>query len=407
MSLYYDNKHKKVYVRRDMIPNIQNRININNRHRYFNNNNSQINLNSGNHLDENKINEGLNVIDNLVNNNNDDNNIVEMNADEFIKRFGNSNNTNTNNSNNNVIEGPRGVPGLRGPEGPPGPQGPPGSIDIDQETLNNLKLLLKSKDKSYKNLLFGIKKTNITELNDNKISSTNFFKMMKNNEIGNKIIFDSFYLSPNILEINEYSSYNFIHNKKVEKFTNIYDHSDNQYFPVDYIPSGFPINVKNTKSVYNNLVIKNFSWNIIQNINENRYEDSSILAIVPNINEYQYKNINLTVNFELHGQIPINFTNNDNIYPYQNKNIKVSNPSKTCLYKVKNKKINKLNGFEEDQIIIPLNNLLDLYNILLCVRISIDNEDIYYLKGFNNNEKLTYGHIPFSQFILNFDYYLQ
>ena len=47
--------------------------------------------------------------------------------------------------------------------------------------------------------------------------------MMKNNDIGNKVIFDTFYLSPNILEINEHSTFNFIHEKKVEKFFRMYN----------------------------------------------------------------------------------------------------------------------------------------------------------------------------------------
>ena len=298
------------------------------------------------------------------------------------------------------------MPGLRGPPGPPGP---PGNSNIDEELIQDLKNMLKDYTcKTKKTLLYGIKKTNITDLNDKNMSSSNNLKIMKNNEIGNKIVFDSFYLSPNILEINEYSSYNFIHQKRVEKFTNIYDNTDIQYFPIDYTPSGIPINIKNSTSKYNNLILTNLSWNIMQNINDTKYEEANILGITPNINEFLYKNINLCINIELHGQIPSkSFNNRDNIIPYRNDNIKVSNPAKTCLFKAKTIKINKLNGLNENNIVIPLENLYNLYNSLLCIRITIDDDDIYCLKGFDNNEKLTYGHIPFNQFILNFDYYLQ
>lgn len=398
MSLYYDNKKNRIYVRRNNVNNIQQqRINNGERQRYFNETNSRINLNN---LDESKIDEGVNLIDNLVTNNNQQNDLVEININDFLDKF--------NKNNNNVIEGPRGLPGLRGPEGP---QGPPGVSNLDEDTVDELKNMLKY----YKNLritnktlLYGIKKTNITESNNNKFSSSTFFKMMKNNDIGNKVIFDTFYLSPNILEINEHSTFNFIHEKKVEKFINIFNKTDYQYFPIDYIPSGFPINIKNNNSRYNNLIINNLSWNIIQNINDSKYEETSILGIVPNIEEYLYKNINITLNFELHSQIPLQLLENkENIIPYRNNNVNVLNPSKTCLFEIKSVNINKLNGYLNENIVIPINNFYNLYNSLLCIRISLDDDEIYYLKGYNNNKKLTYGYIPFSQIILNFDYHLQ
>ena len=436
MSLFYDNKQNRVYVRRNQQnqPNQQSRnINrLNQRPIMMNQRNNQNNIfNNRNNMniDDSKVDEGVNIIDNLINNgqNNSNSDLVEMDVNEFMNQFNNQKQSQNNNQANsqaqnsqannqqnnlNLLEGPRGMPGLRGPPGPPGP---PGSSNLDESMIEDLKNMLKeysdnSKRDKYnvKTLLYGIKKTNITELNDKKLSSSNNLKIMKNNEIGSKIIYDSFYLSPNILEINEYSSYNFIHEKKVEKFINIYDENDYQYFPIDYTPSGFPINIKNSKSKYNNLIITNVSWNIIQNINDTKYEEANILGITPNINEMAYKNINLSVNFELHSQIPLHLlSNRENIIPYRNVNIKVANPSKTCLFKVQNIKINKLNGFRENNIVIPLNNFYNLFNSLLCVRVSLDEDDIYYLKGFDANEKLNYGHVPFSQFILNFDYYLQ
>jgi len=433
MSLFYDNKQNRVYVRRNQQnqPNQQSRnINRPNQRPMMNQRNNQNNIfNNRNNMniDDSKVDEGVNIIDNLLNNgqnnsNNYNSDLVEMDVNEFMNQFNNQKQPQNNNqvnsqannqqNNLNLLEGPRGMPGLRGPPGPPGP---PGSSNLDESMIEELKNMLKeysdnSKRDKYnvKTLLYGIKKTNITELNDKKLSSSNNLKIMKNNEIGSKIIFDSFYLSPNILEINEYSSYNFIHEKKVEKFINIYDESDYQYFPIDYTPSGFPINIKNNKSKYNNLIITNVSWNIIQNINDTKYEEANILGITPNINEMAYKNINLSINFELHSQIPLHLlSNRENIIPYRNVNIKVANPSKTCLFKVQNIKINKLNGFRENNIVIPLNNFYNLFNSLLCVRVSLDEDDIYYLKGFDANEKLNYGHVPFSQFILNFDYYLQ
>lgn len=384
MSLYYDNKQNRIYVRRNTINNRDHQI-INNsdRERYFNSTNSRINLN---------------------NNNNINDNLVEMSISDFLDKF--------NSNQNNIIEGARGLPGLKGLQGEKGIQGPPGDSYFDENTAEELKLLLKNYNKNpvenVKSLLYGIKKTNITETINNKYSSSSYFKMMKNNDIGNNVVFDTFYLSPNILEINEHSSNNFIHSKKVEKFVNIFKKKEYQYFPIDYIPTGFPINIKNNQSRYNNIIIKNLSWNIIQNINEFKYESTNILSIVPNIYEFLYKNVNLTLNFELHSQIPLHLlSSNENIIPYRNSNVKVLNPSKTCLFEIKDFKIDSLNGFSDEVIKIPIKNYYNLFNTLLCIKVSIDEDEVYNLKGYNNNQKLTYGYIPLSQIILNFDYYLQ
>ena len=405
MSLYYDNKQNRIYVRRNTINNRdQQIINSGNRNRYFNNTNSRINLN--NNDNNNSFNQQMNEINNIVNeeNNNSNDNLVEMSISDFLDKF--------NSNQNNVIEGPRGLPGLRGPQGEKGIQGPPGNSYLDENTAEELKLLLKDyHNKSFKNvksLLYGIKKTNITETVNNKYSSSSYFKIMKNNHIGNNVVFDTFYLSPNVLEINEHSSNNFIHDKKVEKFVNVFKKSDYQYFPVDYIPTGFPINIKNNHSRFNNIIINNLSWNIIQNINESKYESTNILGIVPNIYEFLYKNISLTLNFELHSQIPLQLlSSNENIIPYRNNNVKVLNPSKTCLFEIKNFKVDNLNGFSDESIKIPIKNYYNLFNTLLCIRISIDDDEVYNLKGYNNNQKLTYGYIPLNQIILNFDYYLE
>ena len=124
--------------------------------------------------------------------------------------------------------------------------------------------------------------------------------------------------------------------KKIEKFTNINDEKDIQYFPIDYIPSGFPVNLINSHKKYKKLIIRNISWNIIQNINDNKYEEINILGINSNIDHIDYKKINLDINFELHSQIPIHLLNDrKNIIPYRNNNISSMNPSNTCLYKIK------------------------------------------------------------------------
>ena len=160
MSLYYDNKQNRIFVRRNNQQSQQNqqnqqqsqfqpyfnqqtqqqqmqqqfqqhqqqfqqhqqqqqqqqlpnRINIRNDQ----NQNQNIDLNS-NLYNENKINEGINVIDNLLQGQNphhkkqlettdNQNSLIELNIDEFVNKI---------NKQNNVVEGPRGIPGLRGPQ---------------------------------------------------------------------------------------------------------------------------------------------------------------------------------------------------------------------------------------------------------------------------------------------------
>ena len=177
MSLYYDNKQNRIYVRRNTINNRdQHIINNGNRERYFNTTNSRINLNN----DNNSFDQQMNEIDNIINeeNSSTNDNLVEMSISDFLDKF--------NSNQNNVIEGPRGLPGLKGPQGEKGNQGPPGDSYLDENTANELKLLLKNYNKTpvenVKSLLYGIKKTNITETVNNKYSSSSYFKMMKNND---------------------------------------------------------------------------------------------------------------------------------------------------------------------------------------------------------------------------------
>jgi hypothetical protein len=49
---------------------------------------------------------------------------------------------------------------------------------------------------------------------------------------------------------------------------------------------------------------------------------------------------------------------------------------------------------------------LDINCALLCVRISVPEDSVNILKGVDKNNVVFFGNIPFSQFILNFDYEL-
>jgi hypothetical protein len=215
-------------------------------------------------------------------------------------------------------------------------------------------------------------------------------------------IFDSFYLSPNISEIQNKKETNIINKKKVELFINKEDIKDKQYFPVDFIPSGNNIPLKTINKTFKKLIIKNIYWNIFQTINSKNYQSKELLCIYPRKNEFIYKPIKLQINFELHSQIPsLEF---DGPCPYRDNKIKYIMPANSCLYKVSSFTVNKLNGSYFENIEIYLSSQLDIDCAILCLRVSVPDEELETLKGYDKNENILYGNIPFSQFIVNFDY---
>jgi hypothetical protein len=261
-----------------------------------------------------------------------------------------------------------------------------------------------------KNNIYGIKKTILSDLNfSNNSSNSSDFRIGLNN-INNSVncenitpIFDTFYLFPNIIEINTKSQTNIVSEKKIEIFENINDLSDKQYFPIDFIPTGINIPFKNNNTKYEKIKISNIYWNIFQSITNEKYKNGELLSVIPNKTEFIYNKIILQVNFELHSQISNNYT------VYKNDKIKNKSSADTCLYKVYSIMIDSLNGSNYNDIIIDLSfehMILDLNCALLCVKISVSDESIKILKGADKNNNIFYGYIPFSQFILQFDYEL-
>ena len=119
---------------------------------------------------------------------------------------------------------------------------------------------------------------------------------------------------------------------------------------------------------------------------------------MPNKTEFIYNKINLQINFEFHSQVASDIT------LYKNNKIKNKSSANTCLYKVQNIIINSLNGCNFNDIIIDLPIDLDLNCALLCIKISVPEISFNILKGYDKNNNIFYGYIPFSQFILQFDY---
>jgi hypothetical protein len=281
---------------------------------------------------------------------------------------------------------------LIGPEGPPGPRGLPGAKGEQGPSGNIL---------YRKSLLYGIKKLIPSENN-----RTDFRIGINKNHIENSIVFDTFYLPPNVMEINSRIETNYINEKKVECFMNKNNKRDVQFFPLDYVPSGSIIPFK--KEI-KKIKINNFYWNIIQSIDLNKYKgfrDSNnleILAIVPEKERFTYEAVKFQINIEIHSQI------NDidsQILPYKNNKIKENNPGNTCLFTIQSFKIDKLQGINEQDIIIEIPKNLNIDTGILAVRVSIPSENVHVLRGYNKNADIAYGFIPFNQFLINFDYEL-
>lgn len=305
------------------------------------------------------------------------NEIKKINIEEDFKNNINNNNFNNNNSLNN-------------------------------NTKNNINNNNSSISLSKKEVFFGIKKTILSDFNHlNNSSNSNDFKIGINKNINrNSNIFDTFYLFPNISEINTKNETNIVNEKKVDIFTNINNNNDKQYFPIDFVACGINIPLRTPSIVYKKLIIKNIFWNIFQSININKYVSDELLSIVPERNDFSYKSIKLQVNFELHSQINNNIIQllGNRILPYRNFDMKNTTPANSCLYSSSVIEINSLNGSIFNNLEIDLCTDLEIQCALLCVKISVPDDCILILKGSDKTDRPNYGYIPFSQFILNFDY---
>jgi len=283
------------------------------------------------------------------------------------------------------------------------------SSNTDTSLNSNIDTSLNSNSNIYSNvnitnksLIYGIKKTILSDFNHlYESSNANDFKISLNKNITmNNKIFDCFYLFPNISEINTKSETNIINEKKIEIFCNNNDQNDLQYFPIDFVACGINIPLVSHNKYYSKIRINNIFWNIFQSINSCNYKLNEILCIVPNKDDFLYKNINLQVNFELHSQII-----SDEL-PYKNNKLKNITPANTCLYKIPYILISNLNGSNFHFLEIDLNQNIKLECALLCVKISVPCSHMNILEGVDKNNRTVYGNIPFSQFILNFDYEL-
>ena len=268
----------------------------------------------------------------------------------------------------------------------------------------NYNLFYKNDNQQYKNLTFGIKKSYNTEVNflNSNIQNPDFKILCSKNATGNSKIYDCFYLFPNIIELNSKSDVNIINDKKIESFMNINDSDDIQYFPMDYIPTGNLVKINDAKKI----IIRNISWIIFQSIKSDNFQNNEILSMIPDRSEYIFSSVKLQINFELHSQVSQKIEKQyySEIFPYKNDKFKNPNGAKTCLFPIKPIIIDNLNGNSSEDLIIEIPDNLYLNNALLCIKISVPNNLLNNLRGFDKNSSELYGSIPFSQFILNFDY---
>ena len=288
-------------------------------------------------------------------------------------------------------------------------------LKLNKDSIESTKLKKKLEDEINrpiiikKDLVYGIKKTILTDFNYlNNSSNCNDFKIgiNKSNDKNDNIIYDTFYLFPNISEINTKSETNIVNEKKVLLFNNKNDKHNKQYFPIDFVPCGVSIPLKYDGHSYKKIIIKNLYWNIFQSIDQKNYDIDELLCVTTDVSDFVYKKIKLQINIELHSQLSLNIIENycNDILPYRNENIKNCYASNTCLYKSLVYYVDTLNGSNFDNLEIDLLEDLDIKCALLCIKISVPDECLNTLKGYDKYNKSFYGYIPFSQFILNFDY---
>ena len=265
-----------------------------------------------------------------------------------------------------------------------------------QNTQSIIQQSINAHSVTKKNIFYGVKKTILSDLNYlNNSSNSNDFKI----GINNNNIFDCFYLFPNISEINTKNETNIVNEKKVELFTNINDENDKQYFPIDFVACGITLPFSNKIKKMTKIRITNIFWNIFQST---KNKTDKLLAVVPERDKFMYHDIKLNINFELHSQVSSDILEK---LPYKNNTLnKNISPSNSCLYKVLSFDIGTLNGSNFDTFEINILPNYDIQCALLCVKISVPDECNDILIGADKYNKLFYGYIPFSQFILNFDY---
>ena len=339
-----------------------------------------------------------------------DNELTEIDANTFFENF-------------RFRRGAKGEPGEAGPRGFPGPPGEcrckcvskniheqktqilthPQSVQTiqRQEPIQNKQPpQIIQQIKLVQSYIFGIKVNSVSEKNFRNIDINNNdikLTIRKNNE--KTVILDCFYLSPNILEIN--NLYNTrLADKKIDVFYNNYDRTDYQYFPIDQIASGTLISVK---SGLNKIRLSDIRWNIFQNIDNKIYKENEILSIVPNINELRYKPTTLHIFFEIHSQMNANSikkNDNNSLYPYARDGFKEIYCNNTCITRSKMFVINELNGNNDDGLEILFQNDTNFRNVLLCPKIGLSNQNIRDLAGMDVKMQNSYGHIPINQFVL-------
>ena len=149
----------------------------------------------------------------------------------------------------------------------------------------------------------------------------------------------------------------------------------------------------------------------MQHITDSKYDEINLLGLVPRESEYKYINMELEITFEIHSQTPFNLLNNrENIIPYRTTNsTNKFNCSNTCLYSTEKTKlkISNLNDNSLLKIEIPLISHSYIKNALLCTKVGISRESSYNLKGYDKFNNISYGFVPFNQFILDFEYHYE
>jgi hypothetical protein len=96
----------------------------------------------------------------------------------------------------------------------------------------------------------------------------------------------------------------------------------------------------------------------------------------------------------------------EELYPYQNEIQNHENGSQTCIFPVQTVRISTMEGtsFQKIKWKIPP---FFFSNMLLAIRVSVPEDTVSTLKGFDVSQQISMGYIPFHQFNCFVEYTLR
>jgi len=270
-------------------------------------------------------------------------------------------------------------------------------IEIDiKEMISNVLENYKQVAPAYQSATFGIHKTLFAEQNSIFDARRHSFRM----ESQSPTLYSSFYLYPSQTSFIHRMDVNIIEEKKVDRFVNQWNPYDSQIFPLHFIPTGVFIPIVRETGDVKEVQVESIHWNVFQLENTS---SSALVGMVANQTHFVQKPVTLQLHLELHAQKK-EMASVEELYPYQNENHE--NGSQTCIFPVQTVRISTMEGtsFQKIKWKIPP---FFFSNMLLAIRVSVPEDTVSTLKGFDVSQQISMGYIPFHQFNCFVEYTLR